>query len=1165
VARVLTVGGEMAGRIGAFDWGGTPLGAIQEWPISLRATAALVLENRFPMTLFWGRELLLLYNDAYAAVLGDKHPAALGRPASVVWAEIFPIIGPQVELVLSGKGATWNEHLLLPMERKGFLEETYFTFSYSPVRDDRSAIGGMLVTCQETTEQIQGERQLQMLRNLGAETVAAESAEAACQRAAGILGQNDADIPFALLYLVKNGAAEAELVATAGLDGYEGPGKPPRIAWQHPAPESWPLAAARVPGSLFIVTDLQARFGRMPGGRWEAPPERAVILGLVARGQSEPYGFLISGASPMRVLDERYQRMFQLAADQIVTAVSAARAFEEERTRAQALAALDRAKTAFFSNVSHEFRTPLMLMLSPTEDLLSGRHGPLSPAQRAQLELLHRNAIRLHKLVNSLLDFSRLEAGRIRASYEPVDLAVLTRDLVSSFRAAVERAGLALEVDCQPLSEPFYVDRDMWEKIVLNLLSNALKFTFEGAIRVSLGPTDGAAALRVQDSGVGIRPEDIPRLFDRFYRGEGMRARTHEGSGIGLALVQELAKLHGGHVEVESALDRGSTFTVTIPGGSAHLPADRVRAARTLPSTTLGAAPFVEEALRWLHDGGGAEPELESPLGAAGDDGETAPGARPAAPSAERILVADDNADMRDYFRRLLEPRWIVEVVRDGLSALASAQARPPDLVLTDVMMPGLDGFALLRRLRDDERTRAVPVVVVSARAGEEATVEGLQAGADDYLTKPFSARELIARVETQLKMARLHARAEAERRRVAESEERYRRIFQLAEVSIWEEDFSDVKSFIDQLKATHGSDLRPVLQAHPELVEQAQAVVHVNTVNPATLRMFGASSMEELGMSAERIRAAETPAVFLELMMAIADGKRVMVTESGLRRLSGERIDTALTLAFSPDDARCERALLTLTDVSAQKLAQREREARIAEMERAVRFGEMLVGVVGHDLRNPLSAITAAAGLLERRADSDTVMKPVRRIGASAHRMERMIAQLLDFTRIRLGGGLPLERTRVDLAEVSRSIIDELEPVYRSRIVLQSNGDVTGVWDRDRLSQLLSNLTANACQHGTPGLPVDIVLDGSPSDIVRLEIRNGGVIPPDLLPVVFEPLRHRGNGGKKRGGGSGLGLGLYITQEIAHAHGGTIQVESTKTAGTHFIVELPRAPARGT
>jgi signal transduction histidine kinase/FixJ family two-component response regulator len=1160
VARLLTVGGEMAGRIGAFDWGGTPLGPIQDWPISLRATAAMVLENRFPMTLFWGRDLLHLYNDAYAAVLGDKHPAALGQPASAVWAEIWPIIGPQTELVLSGKGATWNEHLLLPMERKGFLEETYFTFSYSPVRDDRSAIGGMLVTCQETTQQIQGERQLQMLRDLGSETIAAESAEAACQRAAGILGQNDADIPFALLYLVRDGAAEAELVATAGLDAYDGPGKPPRIAWQHPAPESWPLAAARLPGSSFVVTDLEARFGRLPGGRWKTSPERAVILALVARGQSEPYGFLIAGASPMRVLDERYQRMFQLAADQIVTAVSAARAFEEERTRAQALAALDRAKTAFFSNVSHEFRTPLMLMLSPTEDLLSGRHGPLSPAQRAQLELLHRNAIRLHKLVNSLLDFSRLEAGRIRASYEPVDLAVLTRDLVSSFRAAVERAGLALEVDCPPLSEPFYVDRDMWEKIVLNLLSNALKFTFEGAIRVSLGPTDGAAALRVRDTGVGIRPEDIPRLFDRFYRGEGMRARTYEGSGIGLALVQELAKLHGGHVEVESALDRGSTFTVTIPGGSAHLPADRVRAARTLPSTTLGAAPFVEEALRWLHDGGGPEPELESPLGAAGDDGETAPVARPAAPSAERILVADDNADMRDYFRRLLEPRWTVEVVRDGLSALASAQARPPDLVLTDVMMPGLDGFALLRRLRDDERTRAVPVVVVSARAGEEATVEGLQAGADDYLTKPFSARELIARVETQLKMARLHARAEEERRRVAESEERYRRIFQLAEVSIWEEDFSDVKSFIDQLKATHGSDLRPLLQAHPELVEQAQAVVHVNSVNPATLRMFGASSMEELGKSAERIRAAETPAVFLELMIAIADGKRVMVTESGLRRLSGERIDTALTLAFSPDDARCERALLTLTDVSAQKVAQREREARIAEMERAVRFGEMLVGVVGHDLRNPLSAITAAAGLLERRADSDTVMKPVRRIGASAHRMERMIAQLLDFTRIRLGGGLSLERTRVDLAEVTRSIIDELEPVYRSGIFLQSNGDVTGVWDRDRLSQLLSNLTANACQHGTPGVPVGIVLDGASADVVRLEVRNGGVIPADLLPVVFEPLRHRGNGGKKRGGGSGLGLGLYITQEIAHAHGGTIHVESTKTAGTHFIVELPRA-----
>ena len=454
---------------------------------------------------------------------------------------------------------------------------------------------------------------------------------------------------------------------------------------------------------------------------------------------------------------------------------------------------------------------------------------------------------------------------------------------------------------------------------------------------------------------------------------------------------------------------------------------------------------------------------------------------------------------------------------------------------------------------------------MVSARAGEEATVEGLQAGADDYLTKPFSARELLARVETQLKLARLAASKERDRQRVAESEERYRTIFELAEVSIWEEDFSEVKSFIDELKATHGADLRPVLQAQPELVEHAQALVRVNGVNPATLRMFGAASIEALVRSSERIRAAESPAVFLELMMAIADGKRVVVTESGLRRLSGERIDTALTLAFSPDDARYERALLTLTDVSAQKLAQREREARIAEMERAVRFGEMLVGVVGHDLRNPLSAITASAGLLARRADSDQIMKPVRRIGSSAHRMERMIAQLLDFTRIRLGGGLPLERTRVDLAEVSRSIIDELEPVYRSRIVLQSTGDVTGIWDRDRLSQLLSNLTANACQHGTPGLPVAVVLDGMPAEIVRLDVRNGGVIPADLLPMVFEPLRHSGKSGKKRGGGSGLGLGLYITQEIAHAHGGTIHVESTETAGTHFIVELPRAQARGT
>jgi GAF domain-containing protein/AmiR/NasT family two-component response regulator len=439
--------------------------------------------------------------------------------------------------------------------------------------------------------------------------------------------------------------------------------------------------------------------------------------------------------------------------ESVTRSLVSARAYEEERRRAEALAELDRAKTAFFSNVSHEFRTPLTLILGPLEDALAEAEGG---ERRDRLELLHRNALRLQKLVNTLLDFSRIEAGRIQASYEPVDLAALTADLASVFRSAVEKAGMRLIVACEPLGGPVYVDRDMYEKVVLNLLSNAFKFTLEGEIEVTLRDAGETAELLVRDTGTGIAEEQLPHIFERFHRVEGARARTHEGTGIGLALVRELVGLHGGTVDVRSEAGRGSTFQVTIPKGKDHLPPERTGGPRPLASTALAAGHYLEEALRWLPDG---VPVPTTPRPA------PAPAARQAASDEgprPRIVWADDNADMREYVVRLLAPHYDVEAVADGEAALAAALRRPPDLMLADVMMPRLDGFGVLRGLRADERLRAVPVILLSARAGEESRVEGMGAGADDYLVKPFSARELLARVDAHLKMAR--ERREGER-----------------------------------------------------------------------------------------------------------------------------------------------------------------------------------------------------------------------------------------------------------------------------------------------------------------------------------------------------------------------------------------------------------------
>ncbi len=276
--------------------------------------------------------------------------------------------------------------------------------------------------------------------------------------------------------------------------------------------------------------------------------------------------------------------------------------------------------------------------------------------------------------------------------------------------------------------------------------------------------------MRVRDTGVGIPAHEIPRLFDRFHRIENTRSRTHEGSGIGLALVQELVKLHGGSVRAESTPGKGTTFVVCVPRGMAHLPADRIGGTRTLASTAVGAAPFVEEALRWLPN---AEQDLDEEILPTDEllpvpcppisDGDSAAGNRP------YILVADDNADMRQYLARLLAERYEVKAVADGELALVSVRERSPDLLLTDVMMPNLDGFGVLSELRSKPETRTIPVIMLSARAGEESRVEGMEHGADDYLIKPFSARELLARVQTHLQMARLRKQSEEALRRRTE------------------------------------------------------------------------------------------------------------------------------------------------------------------------------------------------------------------------------------------------------------------------------------------------------------------------------------------------------------------------------------------------------------
>ena len=770
--------GAMAASMRTHDWASTPLGSPETWPQSLKTTVRILLTSRYAMWMAWGKELTFFCNDAYRPTLGVKSDWALGASAYKVWEEIWPDIGPRIEKVLLTGEATWDEGLLLFLERSGYPEETYHTFSYSPLADDTGAISGMLCVVTEETERIIGERRLALLREVASALASVETAEEVFAAVSHCLGANARDLPFMLAYLFDTEGSAARLVSVSGIS----PEADIAVSVVGLAPNDtpWPIPALLQGTEPLIIDSLASHFKALPCGPWDKPPEQVIVFPFAQQGQERPAGFLVAAINPYRKFDLEYRDFIGLLVGQLASRLANIRAFEEEKKRAQALTELDRAKTTFFSNVSHEFRTPLTLMLGPVEDILAKPESEVAPDNRALLTVVLRNGQRLLKLVNTLLDFTRIEAGRAQAHYEPTDLSLYTVELASVFRSAIEKAGMRLVVDCPPLSEQAYLDREMWEKIVLNLLSNAFKFTLAGEIAVVLREQAGQALLSVRDTGVGITKEQLPHIFERFHRVEGARARTVEGTGIGLALVQELVKLHGGKVSVESDYGQGTTFTVTLPLGRAHLPPEHISETSMRSAAAARAETFVEEALRWLPDESQA-PSQEFSLRPTGvilrEEGQTEEKGK------ARILLADDNADMRDYVHRLLQPHYNVTAVSDGTEALQSAREMRPDLILSDVMMPKLDGFGLITMLRSDPATANIPVILLSARAGEEARIEGLAAGADDYLIKPFSARELLARVTAHLELARVRKEAA---QALQASEERVRLASEAAGLGVW-------------------------------------------------------------------------------------------------------------------------------------------------------------------------------------------------------------------------------------------------------------------------------------------------------------------------------------------------------------------------------------------
>jgi PAS domain S-box-containing protein len=490
-------------------------------------------------------------------------------------------------------------------------------------------------------------------------------------------------------------------------------------------------------------------------------------------------------------------------------------------------------------------------------------------------------------------------------------------------------------------------------------------------------------------------------------------------------------------------------------------------------------------------------------------------------PRPERILIVDDCVDMRNLVKTLLQKRWTVSAVTDGLAALASIKADRPDLILTDMSMPLLGGVGLIQKLRADVLTKDIPVIVLSAGDSEDARLEGAHAGADDYVVKPFIGHELIARVRTQLELGRARAQAFAERRRFVQA-------FAQSSVGMAMVDKHGCFTSVNHAYAKmlgYGADemlTRSLVDIiHPDHFKAADALVH-------------------------QLVAAEIPTCISEHWSLRSDQSVVWTRNS----ISIVRDEAALDFQM----------IMVIEDITGRKQFEAERTAHLAELTRSVHTSELLTGVLAHDLRTPLAGIALAAQTLLRRVTDATLLIRVQRILKSAGRMARMVEQLLDVTHARLGRGIPLVLAPADLADLCHNVAAEVRTAHAACDVrVDVQGDAAGNWDGERLAQLLTNLIANAAQHRQPGTVVTVSIDGTASAHVICRVINAGAIAPTSLATLFDPFKE--NSRKSSGGSSGLGLGLFIGQQIVIAHGGTIKAASTDKGLVIFEVMLPRFP----
>ncbi|HEY0480836.1 MAG TPA: ATP-binding protein [Kofleriaceae bacterium] len=674
-------GGTCGELVRAFDWARTPLGAPETWPSSLRTIVQVLLESRHPMFLWWGPELIQIYNDAYAPSLGhDKHPAAIGQRGRDCWAEIWPIIGPQIEGVMQRGEPTWHDNALVPMFRNGGIEEVYWTYGYSPVLDETGGVGGTLVVCTETTAHVIAMRRQALFRGLAEQASPLDTPTAVIEKAVATFGSSPEDIPFVAQF-----DAAGALQRATGVDG---------------AAVAMLAEHVRRIAPLSVATRVTLD-AALPVGPWPEPVREALVVpglgGLIMFGLSSrlPFDaayrdFLVQLMESARLAHDRSEAF----AVRVAAETEIVRARDERVALIADLEAANRAKDEFLALLGHELRNSLAPIATALDLVRARSHTALS----REHELIERHAGHVTRLVDDLLDVSRVARSKLELRREVVAIADVLSKATEMAGSLIEQREHHLTVDLPREPILWWGDPMRLAQVVANLLTNAARYTDRGGeIWLAAAHVPGARIeISVTDNGRGIAPELMPRIFDRFVQGERSGESSQGGLGIGLTLVKSLVELHGGTVTPYSdGVGKGSCFVVSLPVEHAV-------------QTAVAASPV------------------------------------PAAHVGKRVLVVDDNVDAANLMAELLRVRGHdVEVAYDALSALEALPTFQPQVAVFDIGLPVIDGYELAHRVAAVDHT-GCRLIAVTGYGQERDSARAKQAGFHRHLVKPVKIDVLL-------------------------------------------------------------------------------------------------------------------------------------------------------------------------------------------------------------------------------------------------------------------------------------------------------------------------------------------------------------------------------------------------------------------------------------